>query len=120
MCGAKFGVLWLTEGDGFRTGAMHNRRRPLARCERREPLYRPPPNSAAAAWWRASGRSMWPTSLPRTTFCTSRPGIPPRPVDLGGARTVLVVPMLKDDELVGAINIYRQEVRPFTDKQVEW
>src|SRR4029077_1155915 len=36
----------------------------------------------------------------------------------GGARTLLTVPMLKDDQLVGAIGIYRQEVRPFTDKQV--
>jgi GAF domain-containing protein len=38
---------------------------------------------------------------------------------LSGARTVLGVPMLKDNELVGAITIYRQEVRPFTDKQIE-
>ena len=40
-------------------------------------------------------------------------------VELGGYRTVLDVPMLKDDDLVGAIVIYRQEVRPFTDKQIE-
>ena len=40
-------------------------------------------------------------------------------VDLGGYRTALGVPMLKDNELVGAIVIYRQEVRPFTDKQIE-
>jgi signal transduction histidine kinase len=40
-------------------------------------------------------------------------------VDLGGACTLLVVPMLKDDALVGLIGIYRQEVRPFTDKQIE-
>ena len=40
-------------------------------------------------------------------------------VELGGVRTLLVVPMLKEDELVGAIAIYRQEVRPFTDKQIE-
>ena len=39
--------------------------------------------------------------------------------EFGGARTLLVVPMLKEDELVGAIGIYRQEVRPFTDKQIE-
>jgi two-component system NtrC family sensor kinase len=39
-------------------------------------------------------------------------------VDLGGARTVLYVPMLKDDEIVGVINLYRQEVRPFADDQI--
>ena len=38
--------------------------------------------------------------------------------ELGGARTLLQVPMLKDNELVGTIGIYRQEVRPFTDKQI--
>jgi GAF domain-containing protein len=40
-------------------------------------------------------------------------------VESGGARNLLLVPMLKDDELVGAIAIYRQEVRPFTEKQIE-
>ena len=40
-------------------------------------------------------------------------------VEFAGARTFLAVLMLKDEELVGAISIYRQEVRPFTDKQIE-
>src|SRR6516165_5942145 len=40
------------------------------------------------------------------------------PVKLGGARSTVDVPMLKDGTLIGVVSIYRQEVRPFTDKQI--
>jgi GAF domain-containing protein len=40
-------------------------------------------------------------------------------VELGGVRTFVAVPMLKENELIGALILYRQEVRPFTDKQIE-
>src|SRR5262249_33639551 len=55
------------------------------------------------------------TELPRTKGDQLRA----RLVELGGVRTILAVPMLKEGQLVGAISIYRQEVRPFTDKQTE-
>src|SRR5262249_51322628 len=42
----------------------------------------------------------------------------PLSAELAGARTHIVVPMLKDDELIGVISIYRQEVRPFSKKQI--
>jgi GAF domain-containing protein len=40
-------------------------------------------------------------------------------VELGGIRTLLIVPMLKENDLIGALTIYRQEVRPFNDKQID-
>ena len=40
-------------------------------------------------------------------------------VELGGVRTILAIPMLKENELIGSFSVYRQEVRPFTDKQIE-
>jgi GAF domain-containing protein len=45
--------------------------------------------------------------------------VPTAPARFGGARSYIAVPMLKENEVVGAIVIYRQEVRPFTEKQVE-
>ena len=45
--------------------------------------------------------------------------VPGAPAKLGGARSMICVPMLKDDNLIGVIGIYRQEVRPFTEKQID-
>ena len=51
--------------------------------------------------------------------CTKDDQLRARLVELGGVRTILSVPMLKERQLVGAISIYRKEVHPFTDKQIE-
>jgi signal transduction histidine kinase len=116
ICEAKFGTLYLCEGDGFRAVAMHNA--PPAYAEARAAVVRPPPDSslgrAAQTKWAAQVADVTkvPGYIAGDPFVVSA-------VERGGYRTVLTVPMVKEDELIGAISIYRQEVRPFGDKQIE-
>ena len=118
ICEAKFGVLFLSDGDGLRTGAMHNAPEPLVEAQHREPLYRPPPNTAIGRMVRTKGLVHIPDILAEKDYFIVPPGQSRPRMANAGARTVVAVPMLKDDELVGAIGIYRQEVRPFADKQI--
>ena len=119
ICEAKFGNLFLREGDSFRAVVVHG-----------QPAY-------VEYWQRAPVIAMrdHPGSpLDRLTVTKAVVHIPDITTDrtyaerdarivalveTAGARTFLNVPMLKADELVGAIAMYRQEVRPFTDKQIE-
>ena len=118
ICGAKFGVLWLAEGDGFRSVAMHGL--PPAHVEerQREPVIRPGPENPLCRLSRTKQVVHIADLRGEEAYIK---GYPPlrAVVDDGGGRTLLVVPMLKDNALVGAIAIYSQEVRPFTDKQIE-
>jgi two-component system, NtrC family, sensor kinase len=117
ICGAQFGMLWLAEADGFRTTALHNL--PAALIEERGPDYllRPDPDIPLGRVV-ASKRLVHVADL--TLDPAYRRGAPAivTLADQGGARTLLVVPLLKDADLVGMLAIYRQEVRPFTDKQI--
>ena len=119
-CAAKFGILFLCDGDGYRTGAMHNAPLALVEARRREALFRPAAHTAIGRMARTKRAVQLTDMLAEPGYFEAPPGYSkPQIANLGGARTVVSVPMLKDDELVGAIVIYRQEVRPFTEKQIE-
>jgi signal transduction histidine kinase/uncharacterized membrane protein len=118
LCSAKFGILYLFEGNGCRTVAMHDVPPAFAEQRGREPFFYPPAGSPL-------GRVVRTRQVAHIADITTEQGYAEghRPLmdlaELGGARTVVAVPMLKDGEVVGAVTIYRQEVRPFTDKQIE-
>jgi GAF domain-containing protein len=120
LCEAKFGVLYRSEGDAFRVVALHGA--PLAYVEerRRNPIVRPHPETplGRAVATKRAVQIADVLKLP-SYFDPPSGSTAPQLSKLAGARTVLAVPMCKDDELVGIISIYRLEVRPFTDKQVE-
>jgi signal transduction histidine kinase/putative methionine-R-sulfoxide reductase with GAF domain len=120
ICEAKFGILFLSTGDGFHTAAMHNAPPALVEARRSEPLFRPPPTSALGQMAASKRPTQIADMLAEQGYFDPKPGYSqPQIGRLADARTVVAVPMLKDNELVGAIVIYRQEVRPFTDKQIE-
>src|SRR5262245_14753595 len=116
ICGAKFGILFLIEGDAFRTVALHGAPPAYAEARRREPVIRVQPGTAL-------GRACMVKRPVQIADVHAEPAyrdlLRADFLNLTGARTVVAVPMLKEDELVGAILIYRQEVQRFTEKQIE-
>src|SRR5215475_1641518 len=117
ICGANFGVLFLREGDAFRRMAMHNPPPAFVEEHRRAPVVRP---SAASGLGRVIATKQVVHIADLRADRAYRDGVPNtvRLVEAAGARSYLGVPMLKDDELIGTIIIYRQQIRPFTDKQI--
>ena len=116
LCGAKFGILNLYDGEAFTNAAFHGV--PEALHVRLHELIRPHPRSGLAEIARTRQVVQIEDITARLPYRELSPAAVAL-ADLGGARTLLLVPMLKDDKLIGAIGIYRQEVKPFTDKQIE-
>jgi two-component system, NtrC family, sensor kinase len=119
LCEAKFGNLFLYDGAAFHTAALHHassayaeaRRRAVVVCDLHPdvPLARLARTKEVIHIGDAGAEQSYIERDPRMVEL----------VDFAGARSMLVVPILKDGRLIGAFNIYRQEVRPFTNKQIE-
>jgi GAF domain-containing protein len=117
VCDSNFGTLYLREGEAFRAVSMHGAT-PHYLQSRLGQLVHPGPGTGL-------GRAVRTKQAVHIADVTAEPAYRERDpmrvaaADLGGVRTMLNVPMLKEDEVVGGIAIYRTEVRPFTEKQIE-
>ena len=118
MCDAKFGIMTLYEGGPFRAVALYNAPPKFAEARSREALFFPAPNNPLARV-AASKETLQIPDLRLDESYLSGEQATVVIAEHGGARTLIDIPMLKDGDLVGVFGIYRQEVRPFTDKQIE-
>jgi signal transduction histidine kinase len=117
ICEAKFGVLSLREGDRLRVVAMHNAPPAYAELRRREPVWAPTgPMGQILAQAAATQQAIQVPDL--AAYGNDDPLIRAFAATTG-ARSLILVPLLKEGEVIGTSAIYRQEVRPFTGKQVE-
>jgi GAF domain-containing protein len=119
LCEASYGILWLCDGDQFRTGAFYGALPPAytERWRQGTLLHLDPEVPSVRAI-----KTRQPVQV--ADFGASRAYLDRDPlavdgVEVAGIRTLVAVPMLKENEAVGSIAIYRKEVRPFSDKQVQ-
>jgi GAF domain-containing protein len=120
ICEAKFGVLTLSEGDALHVVAMHNAPPEYVEFRRREPVFRSPKDKGVNRMMTQAAATKRPVQIADITDDPTLQDDPQatRFVALTGARSIILVPMFKGDEIIGVMNIYRQEVRPFTEKQI--
>src|SRR5262245_9397673 len=118
ICEASYGALWTCEGKAFRNAAFHG-----ALSEDFTDQWRrtaiPPGSSLPLARVIETQKPVHIADMREDRSYLDGQPLAVTSVDIGGIRTLLLVPMLKEQELVGAVAIYRKEVRPFSDKQVE-
>jgi GAF domain-containing protein len=127
ICEAKFGLMYLYESCAFRNVASQGAPPAYVELRRREPVFHPLPEHPLAQV--AATRQVFHVAdiaavrgrladLGGARTLVIVPMKDTELVELAGVRTLLVMPMLKENELIGAVTIYRQEVRPFSEKQI--
>jgi GAF domain-containing protein len=119
ICEARFAILYLHDGNAFRAvAATHDAPPAYVESRKRDPAIRPAPD-APLGRVASTKQIVHIADLSKLQSYIEHHPFVVAAVELGGFRTALGVPLLKDNELVGSMNIFRQEVRPFTDKQIE-
>ena len=118
ICDAKFGHILLYDGERYHAAYLHEVPSSYREFWEQHGPIRPGPKTGLARLARTKQVSHIPDLKADTTYTEGDP-LRVVTVDQAGARSLLAVPMLKDTELIGAIVIYRQELRPFTDKQID-
>jgi hypothetical protein len=104
LCEAKFGNLWLREGDAFRIVALHNAPQAYVELRQHEPLVRPGPDTIMGRMAKAKQVVQISDVATGKAYAAGDP-LSVATVDVAGARTFVSVPMLREETLVGAINI---------------
>ncbi|MGB8998268.1 MAG: GAF domain-containing protein, partial [Pseudolabrys sp.] len=119
LCEASYGTLWLREGNGYRAVTMHGGLPPVwIEQWRSGAIYRPGPDRPMAR--AAEAREPIQVADMRTDpSYLQGDALPVAGVEIAGIRTLLLVPMFRESEHVGLIAIYRTEVLPFTEKQID-
>ena len=118
LCEASYGAMWLCEGSGFRAVALHGALPSAFTEQLRDGRIWYPSEAVAITRVARTLQTVQVDDLSADQGYLDRAPLMIAAVELAGIRTLVVVPMLKESEMVGAIAIYRREVRPFTDKQI--
>jgi two-component system, NtrC family, sensor kinase len=116
LCEARFGTLNLYDGEAYQSVALHNP--PPQFVARKGEVIHPHPESGLAYVARTRKIAHIDDIRTRRPYLEGDKAVVGL-ADLAGARTLLIVPLLKQKKLIGAISIYRKEVRPFTDRQIK-
>ena len=118
ICDAKFGNIYRWDGDTLHLVAAFNTPPAFAKARGSTPLRRPGPKTVVGRMVATKAVIHVADLAAEQAYIKDRVSPAVAAVELGGVRTILAVPMLNKSELIGSFTVYRQEVRPFTDKQI--